>query len=531
VSGHVEGMTEAEKQQLMERLKDPLWRICNLYAVVDKRGNVVRFTPTPPQRKLLEDIFVKRRRRHIVLKARRMGFSTLIDIILFDAAYWGENLQASIVDLTQKDASEKLVKKCRFAYESMPHDLQEPLMIDSSHELKWRNGSSINAGKNARGGTNHLLHVSEWGPIAHEDPKRSEEIKTGALPSADQGIIVIESTFKGGKGGHFYELIKTAMETPDRLKTEKDYWFQFFPWYQDPTCTLEGDPEAVPADVAAYLDEKEKELGITFTPGQRLFYAVTKREQGIFMFREYPTTPEEAFMAPVEGAIYGEIISKLRAARRVVPFEWNRSVPVFASWDLGWDDCTSVWLWQIVGLEFHVIWHTRQRGKTAAQMATLIRECGIPVATHYLPHDAANTAAATGVSYVTALKQAGVDEVRTVPRSQNIWDGINALRDLLARAWFRLPATQVGVEALESYHTKDTSSGGTISKEPVHDWASHDADSLRTAAEALLLGMVKAGTKRIMREVVNIEPGMPVDIAAVRRSARHGDTALGGMRW
>jgi len=525
----IESITDAERDELFEKLTDPVWRLNNLYRIIDKRGRDIPFVPTKEQASLIHAIYVLKQKRHAILKARQMGFSTLIELIILDATYFGENLQASIIDRSQLDASEKLKSKCKLAFDKLG-PLGERLVEDSSKVMKFSNGSSINAGKNARGGTNQLLHISEWGPIAHEDPMRSEEIKTGALPTAENGIVIVETTFKGGKGGHLYELLKTAMETPEKHRTAKDFRFWFFPWYLDKGYTLEGDPSAVPAVIRDYLAKQEIELGVTFTEGQKLWYAKTSAEQGIFMFREYPTTAEEAFRAPVDGAIYGDIISTLRAKGRIIPFEWDRSLPVFSSWDFGWDDSTSVWLVQVAGPEVRIIWHVRERQKTAAQMAELVRASGIPVARHLLPHDGGNHNAASGTTYEGELKKAGFHECVIVPRSNSIWSGINALRDLLMRSWIQLTTCAAGIESLEAYHTKDSSAGGTISKEPVHDWSSHDCDGLRTFAEATLLGLVREPARKLRDRLLN-DPRRPIDIDSVRRGARERGTAMsGGLR-
>lgn len=521
-----EELTEADKALLVQRLRDPLWRIRNIYWIVNKKGVAVPFRPKPDQNEILEDYFVKGRRRHCILKARRMGYSTLIEIIIFDGGYWGENQQASIVDLTQADAAEKLRSKVKFAWENLPDFLREAVVKSNDHLMEFANGSTINAGKNARGGTNQKLHISEWGPIAHEDPKRSEEIKTGALPSADQGDIFIESTFKGGKGGHFYELILNAMETPDHLKTVKDFWFHFFPWYIDPENTLEGDVSAVSKAVNDYLDQKQVELAgskypVNFTDGQRLFYHVTKKEQGIFMFREYPTTVAEAFMAPVEGAIYGEIISEIRARGQITDFIWDRSAPVFAILDIGWDDSTAVWLIQVIGRDVHVIHYIQERHKTAAQMVKMISDTGIPVSGYFLPWDSRATSAATGVSYKSEFEKAGAVNVEVLPATREIWAGINATRDILQRCFFHRTNCKRGLEALEAYHTKDTSSGGAVSKEPVHDWSSHGADAFRYACEAIVMGKLKTKAGRRMAEITPDMPaGAVVDVDLIRETRR-----------
>lgn len=518
--------TEAEKAELLEKLSDPVWRICHLYRIIDKQGRDIPFVPTAEQMLIIEAVFILGQKRHAILKARQMGFSTLIAIIILDQCYFGENVQASIIDQTQAHASAKLAK-VGFAYERLG-PLRERLTADSGKEMGFANGSNIAAGKNARGSTNQLLHISEWGPIAHTDPARSEEIKTGALPTAEHGIIFNESTFKGGKGGHYYEALKTAMETPEAHRTAKDFRFWFFPWYLDKGYTLEGDPAAIPADLVKYFAEKEAELKITFTPGQKLWYAKTKAEQGIFMFREYPTTVAEAFKAPVEGSIYGEVISAIRARGQIHAFEWDRGAPVFSVWDLGWNDYMSVWLLQVIGRDIHWIWHKRDRHRTVAEMWRFVEESDIPVAVTYLPHDGGSKDGKEGKSYRDAFNKAGARNIKVVPRCTSLGPGINALRDILQRSWFRKGPTDAGVDSLEAYHTKDTDAGGITVKEPVHDWSSHDSSAARIFAEALELGMVN--TAAAARKTKEQNPRYPdgsmanVDqVREIRRRSRDRD--------
>lgn len=532
--------TESEKAELLERLSDPVWRIHNIYWIIDKHGKKIPFRPTDEQAAIIHAVFVLGQKRHAILKARQMGFSTLIAIIILDQCYFGENVQASILDLTQAHASAKLAK-VGFAYEALGA-LQERLTVDSGKEMGFSNGSNISAGKTARGTTNQILHISEWGPIAHTDPKRSEEIKTGALPTAEHGIIFNESTFKGGKGGHYYEALKAAMETPEAYRTAKDFRFWFFPWYLDKGYTLEGAPASIPADITAYLDEKEREIGAggpnimpipggRFTPGQRLWYAKTKAEQGIFMFREYPTTVAEAFKAPVEGSIYGDVISGIRARGQIAPFEWNRDYPIFSSWDLGWNDSMSVWLWQLEGNWLNVIWHKRDRFRTAAEMWAEVVKTEIPVAGSYLPHDA--EAKHDGVSYKDNFIKAGMRNIKVVPRCTSLWPGINSARALLHRTRFRLPFCEGGIDSLEAYHTKDGDASAVITKEPVHDWASHDASAFRYIAEALDLGMVNtaAAARRAKEQDPRYPDGTAVNpdhVREIRRRARHSDLVPSG---
>lgn len=532
---HGEVSVEITEEQANATMANPLWRIRNIYKITNKRGQVVDFAPNFVQEQLLNDIFVDGERNILVLKSRKHGVSTLFEIILFDLCYFGENLQASIIDLTHPNASDKLVKIARFCWENLDPDIREKLVKDSTTMIQFANGSNINAGKNARGGQNQLLHVSEWGPIAHKDPERSTEIKTGALPSADEGVKFIESTFMGGKGGDFYELIKRTMETPDAQRTAKDFKFRFFAWWQDTRNTLEGDVAWISKPVMKYLTELAKKLNVEFTDGQKLWYFKTKQEQGIFMQREYPSTVEEAFNAPVEGAIFGEIISEIRTAGHIHPLvSWDRSTPVFACWDLGWNDSMTIWLVQFIGRDVAVIWERTARHETMAIAYGEAEKTGIAIASNLIPHDGKNGNVVSGsVTPKVALEKAGGQNVVVVPRTQNIWTGINLLRDILARCWFNATTCEYGLSALEAYHTKDETANGVTSKEPVHDWASHPASALRTLAEGMEMGLVKPHLARKVLDAPRAPSGdVIVDLEAIRQQSRrrHSGLAKSGSR-
>lgn len=527
-------VAEISEDEFMATMGDPLWRLRNIYSITNKAGQVVPFVPNWVQEQLIDDLYVKGERRLLVLKSRKHGVSTLFVLIILDWCYFGANLQASIIDLTHGNASDKLTNIARFAWENLDHDIREKLVADSKKRLEFANGSSINAGMQARGGQNQLLHISEWGPIAHEDPERSVEIKTGALPSADEGIQLIESTFMGGKGGDFYALIKRTMETPAAQRTAKDFKFRFFAWFQDARNTLEGETAWISQAVIKYLADLEAKLGIMLTPGQKMWYFKTKQEQGIFMQREYPSTPEEAFNAPVEGAIYGEIISEIRTAGHIIKFERDRGAPVFALWDLGFNDSMTVWLIQFVGRDVMWLFERTARHETMAIMMGELDRTEIPIAGHFLPHDGGHGNVVSGrVTPKVALEKAGGVNVVVVPRVQNIWTGINLFRDVLARSWFNVPACEYGISALEAYHTKDQTTDGVTSKDPVHDWSSHPSSAGRVLAEAMELGLVKTHMARQVIQAPRSPAGeVLVDLEYIRQRnpLRRSGLAKSGTR-
>ena len=65
-----------------ERLKDRLWRLNNLYFIVDKDNKSVRFKMTDEQLEYYDGMHS----RNIILKARQLGFTTEVCIIQLDLA-------------------------------------------------------------------------------------------------------------------------------------------------------------------------------------------------------------------------------------------------------------------------------------------------------------------------------------------------------------------------------------------------------------------------------------------------------------
>lgn len=475
-----------------------MWRLQNLYQV--KRadtGAVIPFRPRAPQMAIFEKL-LSGCRRLIIPKSRRHGMSTGIGIYGVDQALTNAGFQFSIVDQTKEDAAGKLTNICKTALEGC-EALAKVITTtaDNSSVLRFRVGndaeSTIAAGLRARGGTNHLLHISEWGVIQADDPKRSAEILTGALPSAEHGTIIVETTWKGGKHGELYRLLKTAMERPPGEPViEGDWEYLFFPWWQDETLTRQGDIATIDPEISAYLREKEEELGIRFTDGQKLWYARTRSELGMFIWREFPTTIEECFKSPIDGAIYADLLDKARAQGRVLRFLPDARYPVHTSWDLGSPLNTAVWYFQIAGPEIRVIDCDLELDLTPVERAAHMLQKGYNFGVHLLPHDAGSTPT-SGRTFQQEITAAGLANTRIIPRTSDIWIGINQLRGLMPRMVFRAEKCDKGLDCLDNYHTATQSAQGIARDLPVHDWTSHAADALRMLAEGMAAGLIPSG--------------------------------------
>ena len=516
-------MTDEEKEArakalIEKKLSSQAYRLSNLYWVEDENGKKVKFRPRLEQRELHNNLHDQT----VVLKCRQPGISTYCGILDLDFSLFCSNKTSGIIDKTELDAKRKLAR-IKFAYEHLddpagPGDGEDTsrigamikqtriLTVGNVTELAWSNGSKIWAGTNLRGGTLQFLWITELGFTSFFNPRDAENIKKGALNTIHPGNrVIIESTHEGGKFGVFYSLVKLAMEAREPL-TALDWRFVFFAWHRhvEYVLPLNGQPLNLTTEEKQYFVTL-KERGIKLTPEQMHWYVKKKATQGDSMLSEFPSTEEECFEAVIKGAIYGKIISQIRAARRIVDFEYDRTAPMYTFWDIGYSDFTTVWLIQLVGRDICALEFASGCREDPAHYVNIVRsweqKYNMTVPWHYLPHDA-DKKELSAKSYRDYLRDAGLANVKVVIRTPDRWLGIHHLRSLLPRFYFHktncgrewihegrvMPS---GIGCLEGYHTKEDASSGVIKEEPVHDDTSHGCDGLRTFAEAEMRGMLE----------------------------------------
>jgi hypothetical protein len=482
---------DMSEEEVIEALDDPLIRICNLYTIINKEGSRVKFRPNWAQCVVLYAIFIDGHKRIAVPKARQIGFSTLFEIILLDAAQFNPDFQCSIVDQTQGDASEKL-DKCKVAFEEMPEMLRvwKRPNPDSTKEMGLPSKGKVVAGKNARGGTNQLLHISEWGPIAWEDPKRSTEIITGAMPSVPMsGYVFAESTFKGGKGGDWYNLLLQSLSVPPEMKTVRDFLVLFFPWWIMPEYTVYGDLSRIDHDTMAYLQKTEEVIEQKLTNGQKLFYYLEKQRLGDHIKQEYPSTLEEMWDVKEAGLIFASALDKQRTAGKVNEHvAYYSGLPVYTAWDIGAPKNTKCIIFQVVGDRILCLEGVSGGDdiETPADWADFLRRKPYRYGGHFLPHDGE-------ILWRRLLEDAGLSGVVVCARAAMVWEPIADSLSAFSRCEFNTVGCggEDGLLAsLDYYHSKQEPDEKTIRDVPVHDWSSHYCSSFNTIHQAIRQGLL-----------------------------------------
>ncbi|PTB28853.1 terminase [Paraburkholderia caribensis] len=459
---------------------NPVWRLHNLYWITDKSNRVVKFKPNLEQTQFLEELHY----RNVILKARQLGFSTLIQLMFLDQAVFTSNIRAGVIADTKPNAEIIFRDKIRFAYDRLPNGIREKRFpeTDSTTELLLSNNSSVRVGTSMRSGTLQYLHISEFGKICAKDPKRAREIVTGAIPAlAPDGFLFVESTAEG-RDGPFFEMCEDSRKRSGAKHKPLEEKFHFFPWFV--RDEYETDPTDVVISVKEheYFEKIEKSTGAKITPRKRAWYVITKRRLGADMKREYPSTADEAFESSNEGAWYREQFDAIRTDGRICRVPYERSVLVNTFWDIGANDLNSIWFHQLVGPEHRFLKYYESSGRTLDHYVQIMKDTGYAFGTAYLPHDAGHKRLGTGFknrSVEEMLNDLDVTNTIIVPRIDDVTVGINQTRMALSSAYFDAEGCKEGLDHVEKYSKEWDERAGTWKDYPKHDIHSNAADALR----------------------------------------------------
>lgn len=237
--------------------------------------------------------------RIIVLKARQLGISTLVEAFIFWLCYTRSQRKAVIIAHEQK-ASENLYSMFKRYHKNMPLELQHTTEHSNMKKLSFAKmesevlvytaGTGDNTG---RSDTNQILHISELAFWDNAEVTLNALVKTVAyLP----GTVIIKESTANGLSGQFYNDWK-------RAKAGKgNYIPLFFAWFQNPEYSMPFDSEAQKDAFKLSLTENEKQLMKTYKVNlEQLNWRRNAIEdecggdESLF-FQEYPSNDIECFL-------------------------------------------------------------------------------------------------------------------------------------------------------------------------------------------------------------------------------------------
>jgi hypothetical protein len=493
--------------EVMKNLADPLWRIRNVYTIVDRNAEVIPFDLNVAQ----DDFLGKLHTRNIILKARQRGFSTLIQIAGLDQALWNDNYSVGIIADTLDNAA-VFLKRIEFAYNHMPEEFRaaSEMQVDRSNGsfIQFSNGSTIRVDTSYRSGTLQFLHVSEFGKICAKAPDKAREIVTGSFPAlAPSGMGFVESTAEGNEGD-FFDMVQRAqnLQLSNRKLNTLDWKFHFYSWYDEIEYQL--DPRDVPMSQQdrEYFEKVEREEHIVIDPTHRAWYVAQKETLGEDMKREHPTTPKEAFEVSIDGQYYVHQLAKARLDGRVGRYPHLADRPVYTFWDIGANDSTAIWFMQYVGARFRWVNYLEANGAEFNYFVLEMVKMGYVFGIHYLPHDAEQKRQ-LGMRLVdaeTMLQELMPSwKFEVVERIADVTVGIKQTRTLIHVSEFDEEGCKLGLKRLGAYRKDWNERLGTWRETPRHDDASNGSDAIRQAGQLYAAGELNAPPPVRTKTLVN----------------------------
>lgn len=479
---------EKQIETLKQAFADPFWRLNNLYRIIDEQGAEVLFRMRPAQEMFYREMWFF----NIILKARQLGFTTLIDLIGLDMTIFTPNFTAVIIAETKDKAKDIFERKIKYPYEHLSPEIKAwcPVTSCSKGEMTFANGSSIKVMVSARSGTCNFLHVSEYGPVCAKSPAKAEEIKTGSFPSVHAGGFVFVESTAMGNAGNFYEMVKIAeaLKLRGRILSPQEFKLHFFPWHQNPEYV--SDSEIVISErLLRYFDELYDNFGIALSEAQQCWYAVQESIYHEKMWSEYPSYPQEAFKVAQEGAYYARQFEKIYRENRITTVSYEPALPVYTAWDLGISDDTAIWFFQFFGKEIRVIDYYENSGEGLPHYAAVVNTREYRYGKHFAPHDIAVRELGSGLSRLETARKLGLVFERILT-NKDLPGGIEHCREMLQYCWFDDSKTEAGRKALENYKKEWNEKHSCYQSYPLHDWTSHGADAFRTMAMAWKMGRV-----------------------------------------
>ncbi len=181
----------------------------------------------------------------------------------------------------------------------------------------------------------------------------------------------------------------------------------------------------------------------------------------------------------VEGAIYAKELDELIRTGRYGNVPYDPLLLAHSVWDLGLADNMRVIVVQRAASEIRIINHIPGGGVRLDEYVSQLEAMKYRWGRDYIPHDGRAKQSGTGKSTEEMLRQMG-RKPQVIPAS-DVEQGISAAGLIVPRLWVDKDKCSEWMNNMKRYKRRINATTGAKG-EPVHDDASHDADTLRYLA-------------------------------------------------
>lgn len=240
--------------------------------------------------------------RENILKARREGFSSLIEAIFTVDFIVSKGCGGQIISHKEQEVKPHIDRINLFLdswLEKKKLTRSEFLVEDKAGYIKSAIGSELFVGTAGaktlgRGGTLQNMHWTEVAFYPNTEILNAENLVPPAEEQVQMGVGKIFRESTGNMVGDFFE-----MECSRAQKGESPFKFRFFPWFSDSTNRV----SLLPGEFEPTNEERQMMTDFNVEVDQVAWYrekAKGYKSRAKFL-REYPSRAEEAFLAAGSG--------------------------------------------------------------------------------------------------------------------------------------------------------------------------------------------------------------------------------------
>lgn len=265
----------------------------DIYIRPKEGERLIKLVPNRMQRKFIDYLgidpyqkFAMRGRREIMLKARQLGFTTIVSL-LFLLDTLTHPYTYSVIVAHDADTTAMVFDIVRRAYENLPPDKKPETKYNSKTELSFPALDSKiyvgTAGSRSFGRATTVNNALLTEVASYDDAESLISGLLQAVPST--GNVILESTAEG-MGTYYHQEYEKA------LNNDSIFTPHFSAWFLD-------DKYQIPVPSDFQLTEEEEKFGKTYSLSleQINWYRHKKKELRHLVTQEYPSTPEEAFLS------------------------------------------------------------------------------------------------------------------------------------------------------------------------------------------------------------------------------------------
>ena len=252
-------------------------------------------------------------------------------------------------------------------------------------------------------------------------------------------------------------------------KADSEIWISFNPELDTDPTWVRFVENVYPGSIVVGLTYRDNPWHSQVMEDERI------RDSKILSHIDYQNIWEGKCRPAVAGAVYAEEVALMFEEKRVGDFPYDPFLPVFAIFDLGWNDQTSIIIAQRHQSALRIIDYIENDHQTYDWYSAQLRIKSYPIVQLFLPHDGAHGSMQTGQSAKDIFE--GLKwRVEVLPNSP-VEDGIRAARMAFRGLYIDRRCERL-IECLKRYRRTLPNSTGEPGA-PLHDEFSHGSDAFR----------------------------------------------------